>query len=160
LAAANAGPGGDKEKDKKPQGYPELTRLAHALNTELMSKKAMPSAASSEQEQELLKDYNELVEDVENLNAIMERKVHEIRALEITSQTLEKIPKEPEPPRTFTTVGRMFLQKPVQDIQADLSTRLERTRKEMELGRSKMAVSEQRLKEMSAELQEIMQRQG
>jgi len=143
---------------KKPQGYPELTRLAHALNTELAKKAPPPSAASSEQEQELVQEYNELVADVEDLNALLERKVREIRMLEITSESLGKLPVGEDVPRTFVPLGRMFLQRPLPDVQKTLSDKLDRARKEVELGRNKMALSEQRLKEMSGELQEIMGR--
>jgi chaperonin cofactor prefoldin len=162
--ATAASQSADAGSDRRPvAGYPELTRLAHALNTELAKKPAPPagggSAARSEHERELIKEYNELVEDVENLNAVLERKFREVRMLEITASSLDKMHEEEQaPPRTFVPIGRMFIQKPLADVQAELKAQLDRANKDMELGRDKMRSSEQRLKEMSKELEEIMGR--
>ena len=128
---AAAGNAASVAGDKKPQGYQELTRLAHALNTELVQRKSA-APANSEQAEELMRDYEELAGDVQNLNAALERKVRDARRIDITLSSLAKLPHEPEPPKTFVPVGRMFVQRPLNGIEADLKARLEKAEKEIE----------------------------
>ena len=103
-------------------------------------------------------DYEELAADVENLNGVLERKVRDARRVEVTLASLARLPRDGAEPKTFVPVGRMFLQRPIAAVETDLKARLDRATKDVELGRGKMAVSEQRLKELSREMEELMAR--
>jgi len=119
---------------------------------------AAPAPADSEQAEELMHDYEELAADVENLNGVLERKVRDARRIEVTLASLARLPRSDAEPRTFVPVGRMFLQRPLNAVETDLQARLDRAAKDVELGRGKMAVSEQRLKELSREMEALMAR--
>jgi tetratricopeptide (TPR) repeat protein len=145
------------DSNPKSVGVPELTKLAHTIQGE-MKPKATATKRSAKETEELVKDYNDVVAEVERLNFELETREREIRSLTLTLNYLEQVKEKNggQLPNTYLPMSRMFIKKHPEEAVQQLGDRIKEAKTEFDAMREKMGHNEIRLKGLSSELEEIM----
>ena len=148
------------EQDKKAVGVPELTKLAHTIQGDLKKSQSIKKRSPKET-QELVKEYNEVSQDVEKLNYELSNRQRTYRSLKITTDYLKQVEQETgKMPNTYIPIGRMFISKSSSDVSSLMKTKMEEVEKEYEVLQDKMGIKEEKLKGLSAEVEEILRQQS
>jgi tetratricopeptide (TPR) repeat protein len=142
------------DQNPKAVGVPELTKLAYAIQGDLKPKVTKRSQKETE---ELVKDYNDVVAEVEQLNYELETRDREVRSMKLTLDYVNQVKENTGAiPNTYLPVGRMFVRKPAATMVNELDENIKETTNEFETLREKMRQNEIKLKSLSGELEEIM----
>ena len=153
LEVAKAGLG--VEQNQKVVGVPELIRLANTIRGEL---KSTVTKRSQQETEELVKDYNDVVAEVEQLNYELETRDRELKSMRLTLDYVNNVKATTgEIPNTYLPIGRMFVKKPAETMISQLEGDIKETTGEFESLREKMRLNEIKLKSLSGELEEMMQ---
>ena len=152
LEAAEAGLAIDK--NPKTVAVPELLNLVKSIRAEL---KRRVSRKSAQETEELVKDYNDVVAEVERLNYELETRDRDLKSMKLTLSYVNQVQTETgEIPKTYLPVGRMYLRKPADKLKQELETRISTVTEEFTALQNKMRSNETKLKTMSQELEEIL----
>lgn len=135
-------------------GVPELTKLSKTIEKEIILAKSKFSSKSPKEAQEMLQDYNDKHAEIERLRFEMDARQRQFRIDKLTLDYVNEV--KSEQPQTFISVGRMFVQTPVDVVEANLSQGLAKLTAEFDSLKEKMQVMEQKFTSLSRELEEIM----
>ncbi|KAH9261874.1 hypothetical protein BASA81_000530 [Batrachochytrium salamandrivorans] len=141
-------------------GMPELTKLSKQIEKELVTAKARFTAKSPKEAQEMMQDYNNKHQEIERLRFEMDARQRQFRVDKLTldylTQVIQAVEPEQDLPQTFVSVGRMFVQTPITEVEASLGVGLGKLTSEFDSLKDKMVVLEQKFSSLSRELEEIM----
>ena len=150
------------ERERGQAAEQEVRRVARELQAEVeRGAGAGASAAVGKVDAEAVREYNALAEDVRSLDAELVAKNRALRTLEATKEYVAACADKQTgaAPTTFVSVGRAFMLKPADKVQADLQESIKRAADEFEVARGVMAQHQQRLQRLASEL-EAMQSRG
>ena len=142
------------DKNPKAVAVPELLQVKNSLRGELKKKVTKRSAKETE---ELVKDYNEVVGEVEQLNYELESRDRALKSMKLTLDYVKQIQQSTgQAPKTYLPVGRMFLSRPTTEIMGQMESSIGEVSQEFSSLQEKMRTNESKLKSLSGELEEIM----